>query len=238
MQIATQTGFAPVNNVLQHNTVTDLQTQALFFIKLSGANDIGFNVASSGPTTLAGSASAHFESVNGIRFYHNTLLNLLGNTTTIDVASADVTNTQIFMNRMIATSPYYQFSTPGNTAVWDAGAVLGGNYWAGFSANGNPSNGTTPFTRFNNGSATDRYPYKDETYGMSYAVQVAQPANGAVVAAGSQKTIAWNSAACVYVDIGYKRSGGSLSYIVQNYPDGGIITGRCRGIWQRDRTIR
>ena len=176
-------------------------------------------MTSTGPTTLTGSEGVHLETVNGVRLYHNTVLNLLGNTTTINSSFANIVNSPIFMNRVIAASPYYQFST--SSAIWDAGPRLGGNYWVGFAANGDPSNGTTPFTGFNGTAGTDHYPYRDETYGMSYAVQAILPATGATVAAGSQKTISWNSIGCVYADIGYKRSGGSLTYIAQNLPDAG-----------------
>jgi parallel beta-helix repeat protein len=218
-------GLAPVNNVIQHNVFTDLQFNALFYISKSGSNDIGFNVTSTGPTTqVSGSESTHIQtSINGINFYHNTLIDLIGNTTTINVASSDVTNTRIFMNRIFGTAPYYQFSTNGNSASWDGGAHLGGNFWSGFSANGDPSDGSTPFTNFNGGSGTDHYPYQHETYGKAITLQVTQPnsSTAPIISAGSTKSIAWVSAGCVYVDISYKRSTGSPTYIVQNYPDGG-----------------
>jgi parallel beta-helix repeat protein len=220
-------GLAPVNNVIQHNVFTDLQFSALFYISKSGVNDIGFNVTATGPTTqVSGSESTHFVTDNGISFYHNTLIDSIGNTTTIDVAGADVTATRIFMNRMFAAAPYYQFSTTGNSASWDGGAHLGGNFWSGFSANGDPSNGSTPFTNFNGGTGTDRYPYQHETYGKPVTLQVTQPnaSQAPSIAAGSQKTIAWASAGCVYVDISYKRTAGTLTYIVQNYPDGGYYS--------------
>jgi hypothetical protein len=209
----------PVNNIIQHNNFTDQQSSSLIYIVDSGLTDVGFNVMAGGPdTVVSGSGGAVLQTSSNIRFYRNTVIA----EPVTEYVFSDVTNSVLYMNRAIITGTYYQFSDTGAGVMWDAGPRLGGNYWAGFAANGDPSNGSTPFTNFNGGTFTDHYPYQHEYFGRPYQMQVNLPAAGATVAAGSQKTVAWISQGCVFVDIYYKIGSGSPTSIVSNFNDAGF----------------
>jgi len=212
--------LAPVNNVIQHNLFSDQQNSGLVFVSQSGANDVGFNMVAAGPDTGSiGTGGIVLQTTTNVNLYRNTIIN---EPSTFNVAN-DVNGASVVKNRVFATPPYYQLAAQGAIVAWDGGPRLGGNYWYGFNANGDPSNGSTPFTSFNGGTFVDHYPYQHETLGSTYQVQITQPAAGALVAGGSQKTIAWTSQACVYVDLWYKRASGGTTLIQGNYPDTGYF---------------
>lgn len=116
-----------------------------------------------------------------------------------------------------------EFSLSPAQVVYDAGPLEGGNYWSS-APNVKPYAYfiTDATTGSNDGQYQDRYPYPNESLGNEYAVEVLTPQAGSYVAQGSQKTIAWTSRGCVYVDVSYVPPTSTPVPIVTNYPDYGF----------------
>ena len=214
------TGNTPVNNVVHNNYVFDNAQNAQIHLKGTGATDVGYNFLSG--TTDAGSFKVGHPgdstaNVTNAMIYENIAKDFLNNTFIYE----NVSSTSLFRNRHFNITNTFTFSP--STVTWDAGSFIGGNYWSGHTATGNPSQ-TTPYTNIihdapgNKGIYQDRFPFESENLGKTYGVVVYEPYADSRVAAGSVKTIRWKSQGCVVVDITINSSAGSLT-IATNYPD-------------------
>jgi|GEM_PF-2616149 len=140
---------------------------------------------------------------------------------------ADATSTSIFRNRFISIFDNYALAP--TTASFDGGTRLGGNYWSGFAAAGDPSTGSTPYTNIiydnvghKGGSYSDRYPYQSESLGQSYYVRISDPLTGTIAAVGSERLIRWVAPAAVFVDIAYTSSATGTVTIASNVRNNGL----------------
>ena len=217
------TGSTPANNVIHNNAVWDSPANGLIHLKGCQSTQVGYNflsAPSSGQNVAAikvghrGDSSA---GVSGVSIYENTEKDIaIG-----DMVFENVSGASIFRNRHINVTNTFCFA--GASVQWDAGSFVGGNYWSNFLAQGNPSQ-ATPYSDIiyddvgNRGQYADGFPFQSENLGESYSVVVHEPYAGVVAAAGSVKTIRWQSVGSVYVDITYSSSAGSGT-IVTNYPD-------------------
>ena len=117
--------------------------------------------------------------------------------------SKNNTGIEFFLNRTFG-STFNRMTVPSPLSI-DAGSVIGGNFWSGFAASGNPSS-TTPFNGVAHdslndvGRVTDRFPFQTEDMGRGNAVQVFEPIAGSI-ARGTRRTVRWNAPGCVYVDV-------------------------------------
>lgn len=138
---------------------------------------------------------------------------------------SSATGIALYLNRHLNTPNHYTFA--GASVQWDSGSTaLGGNYFSDFTtANGNPSNGSTPYTNIiqdqqgDEGLYKDNYPYQSESLGRPYLVSALLPSAGSALPAGSLKTISWASQGCVLVDLSLV--GASTSTIASNTADYG-----------------
>jgi parallel beta-helix repeat protein len=219
--LLTTSGTVPVNNSIQRNYMGYHGSNGGVITNQAGATDVGFNFIAGNPF-MTGTPIAGFlvEGTSNTRLYSNVIENL-SQGENIDDAT---TNTFLYLNRYFNVLTHYTFKGAG--VQWDSGStVLGGNFFSDFtSANGNPSNGLTPYTNMIGapmGVYQDRYPYQSESLGREYRMAVQTPPAGVTVAAGSQKTISWNSQGCVLVDINLLNASNTSTPITTNYQDYG-----------------
>jgi hypothetical protein len=117
--------------------------------------------------------------------------------------SKNNTGIEFFLNRVFG-STFNRMTVPSPLNI-DAGSIIGGNFWSGFAASGNPSS-STPFNGVAHdslndvGRVTDRYPFQTEDMGRVNAVQVFEPIAGSI-ARGTRRTVRWYAPGCVYVDV-------------------------------------
>ena len=188
-------GNAPVNTLIRRNILQDAAANGNIQTRSSSGNDIAFN-AVDGAFGGAGAAGVILQSTSASQVYQNMFKNL----PTGAYVFGDTTSTTIFQNRFLNDAFEYSLSPAG--VSWDAGPVLGGNYWSTFpSANGNPSNGATPYTGFIGGSYSDRYPFQSPTFGQVWEGEILQPL-GQTWAIGASKAISWHAPACAEIDLG------------------------------------
>lgn len=206
-------GAPPVNNVFQSNYVTDTWTNGSFLTRGGTNDEVSFNFFY-GPSIALDGGIEIVWAANGARVFRNTVVDLKEGAR----VDSDVRDTRLFQNRFVNAPDRYSLS-PAQVS-WDASIFLGGNYWSDHTAVGNPSRGNTPYGGFIGGAYTDKFPYQSETLGQAYSLTVQQPVAGMKAAVNSQKTIAWKSTGCVYVDINYQSGGGS-GVIASNFPDYG-----------------
>ena len=114
-----------------------------------------------------------------------------------------VTSIEMYLNRLInSTNSRWVTSTAQNI---DRGSNMGGNYWTQFVPTGNPSaspyNGVFHDKSNNVGNVVDRFPYQSENLGRGYGITVVEPRAGASIAAGTKRTVRWDSVGCVFVDV-------------------------------------
>ncbi len=216
------TGASTAYNVIQHNYSYDHCFNGGIQARQSSSNRIAFNFIASGPHTDVAAAGLILGSPTASQAVASTVVsgNTIQNLPTSEYVYANVTSSSLFLNRHF-NSPV-QYSVSPAQVNWDAGSILGGNFWSSFPVIGNPS--STPYTTFlmGGGNYADHFPFQSENFGKPYVLQVVQPAAGVVAAAGSRKTIAWQSQGCVFVDISFGESGLTSTAIVTNYPDTGF----------------
>jgi uncharacterized protein (TIGR03437 family) len=223
-------GAPPVNDVFQYNYVSDTWTNGSFLSRGGTNDEISFNFFY-GPAIASDGGIQIMRAATGVRVFGNTVVDLREGVR----VEGDVRDIRFFQNRFINTPDKY---SPAPAQVsWDASIFLGGNHWSGHPAAGNPSRGNTPFSGFIGGSYQDKFPYQSETLGQAYSVTIRQPVAGMKAAAGSQKTIAWKSTGCIYVDISYQSGAGS-GVIASNFPDYGYYHWTVPAVAQRsDYTV-
>ena len=107
-------------------------------------------------------------------------------------------------NRVIG--PSLSFFNRTSATTLDGGANLGGNFWTQHSASGNPS-ASTPYSGVldsvssTTGLVVDRFPYQSENLGRGYGfTSIPEPRAGALVAAGTKRTVRWDAPGCVWID--------------------------------------
>lgn len=226
----------PANNVIHNNIISDNLANANILIRGAWYNNIAFNFLG-GTTPPASPAYAGIWTQNITENGHQTggstgnliYQNIFKDLQYPNIIGSDTTATQFFQNRFINFSGNYSLFPA--DVKWDAGPIIGGNYWAGFPAQGNPSS-TTPYTNFtidlagnrssSAGPYLDRYPYQSENLGKQAQIRIQTPVAGQIAAAGSQKTIAWKSKGSVLVDIYYNSAATGRQLIAGNYPDAGF----------------
>jgi parallel beta-helix repeat protein len=215
----------PNYNSLQQNYLYNHPANGGVTTTRSTNDDIGFNFIA-GQVSQIGQpiAGLLIQGSSGEKLYSNVIQNLREG----EYIDAATTSGSLYLNRHFNDTIHYSFSGTGIT--WDSGStVLGGNYYSDFTtANGNPSNGSTPYTNIFDatsggiGQYVDHYPYQSEALGKTYGVLAQLPAAGASLAAGTFKTISWISQGCVFVDLTLYNSSDGASTIVSNYPDYGF----------------
>ena len=216
------TGSSTAYNVIQHNYSYDHYFNGGIQVRQSSFNNIGFNFIAGGPDTNVYAAGVILGSPPPDLPVADTTVsaNTVQNVPNSEYVYANVAGSSLFLNRDFNST--IQYSENGAQVAWDAGPVLGGNFWSNFPVTGNPS--STPYTNFlmGNGNYADRFPFQSENFGKPYFLQVVQPASGLVAAAGIRKTIAWQSQGCILVDISFGEAGLPSTPIVTNYPDSGF----------------
>jgi uncharacterized protein (TIGR03437 family) len=209
------------HNSVQQNYLSNYAANGGVTTFKSTNDDVGFNFMAGQGQTAAGLL---LQFGSGSRLYSNTIQNLSEG----EYFDPNTTATSLYLNRHFNASLHYTFSPA--AVQWDSGStVLGGNFYSDFSgANGNPSNGSTPYTNIYQtsggakGMYQDRYPYQSENMGKLYGVVAFLPAAGTSLAAGTFKTISWVSQACVSVDLTLLNSSNVATPIQTNYPDYGF----------------
>jgi parallel beta-helix repeat protein len=148
---------------------------------------------------------------DGTRIIGNTFVNQAGGL----LSRQATTDTKYYQNRHFGTGPTTIY--PPSDVDLDGDVTLGGNYWDGFAAAGNPSR-TTPFTDIvvdvigtRGGGYSDRYPYQFESLGKSASVQFVTPDTISTPSPagrpehmyfqGQTVLLEWNSPAAYQVDI-------------------------------------
>ena len=229
---------APTNTVFHYNYSHDNRTNANFLVRGANNNDIAYNFLSgtNNPTLPKADGGIMFQNwtqpggqASGGSSANQLYLNIVKDLAQGNNVDGSTNDTKFFQNRYINTTQQFSFQPAG--VQWDASLFLGGNYWNGTSATGNPSTGGDGFFNFiidgaghmstNAGPYRDKFPYLSDNLGKPGAIAISLPAAGAFMAAGSRKTIAWKSQGCVFVNISYN-SGGGPQTIVSNYPDFGF----------------
>jgi parallel beta-helix repeat protein len=212
-------------NSIQQNYLYNHPANGGVTTSLSINDDVGFNFIAGNISQISQPiAGLLIQGSSGEKLYSNVIQNLDEG----EYISAATTSGSLYLNRHFNATIHYSFSPTG--MQWDSGStVLGGNYYSDFTtANGNPSNGSTPYTNIidntsgGRGAYEDRYPYESESLGKTYGVLAQLPAAGASLAAGTFKTISWISQGCVFVDLTLYNSSNSATPIVSNYPDYGF----------------
>jgi len=206
-------------NSIQQNYLYNHLANGGVTTDLSINDDVGFNfIAGNSAPNIAGLV---IKSSSGEKLYSNVIQNL-GEGELIDPHPYTGSSGSLYLNRHLNAPLHYSYSP--TVMQWDSGsAVLGGNYYSDFTtANGNPSNGSTPYTNIIGGQYEDRYPYQSESLGKTYGVVAQLPAAGASLAAGTFKTISWISQGCVLVDLTLYNSSNSPTAIVSNRADYGF----------------
>lgn len=219
-------GETPVYNYIDSNYLNFNPSNAQVNIRGGINNQIAFNFLD-GSNGLGGiqagtnTGGVMLQTTSGDTVFGNTISHVNNG----EYVYNDVTGTTFFLNRHFDTTLRYA-TTPAQV-TWDGGSILGGNFWSDFAASGNPSSGR-PYTDFvidtignRGGTNADNYPYQSETFGKPASVTVLQPHAGQILARGSRKTLRWQSAACVYVDLSYVAESGTATTIAANYPDVG-----------------
>lgn len=223
-------GATPVNNVVHSNFSYNAPTNGMVQLRGSNRADIAYNhiytvgtVTSEGAGLKVGNPNDTTATCNNIDIYCNTLKGL---TNIGYVLYENVFSSNVFKN--INLNLAKNFSISPATVKWDAGPLIGGNYWSNHSATGNPSQ-TTPYTNIlydttgNTGLYIDNFPFESENLGKTYSVVVYEPYADSRFAAGRVKTIRWKSQGTVSVDITYSSSADSGT-IATNYPDIGYYS--------------
>ncbi len=195
---------------------------------LPGTNTIALFIHedSTRPPTVASS---------GINVYENTITDVNNRA----IVYPSTTGSVFFRNKFLrgsnnpaATDGRAGLTYSFNPAAvsWDGNSFLGGNHWsdlAGVSGNPDPAH---PYRGFLYGGANgidglsqyvDRYPYSSEHLGApwaTYSVSTVEPVAGAVLAAGTTKTIRWIARGCVYVNLWYG-AGSPTSLVAYRHPN-------------------
>jgi parallel beta-helix repeat protein len=221
----------PANNTIQRNYLYRHGANGGVITDITSTTNtqIGFNFIAGDPAVI-NSPIAGFvlQKSTGDTVYGNVIRDFYEGEVIGQMAAAN--GVSIFGNRYFNDLNHYTFT--GSGVTWDSGSnVLGGNFFSDFtSANGNPSNGSTPYTNIlnnqnntnNRGVYQDNYPYQSENLGKLYGVTVRTPASGIYAAVGSQRTISWISQGCVLVDLALLNSSNSATAIASNYADTGF----------------
>jgi uncharacterized repeat protein (TIGR01451 family) len=237
-------GGQPQNNIVRSNFIYYNPTNAMVNLRDTLNTDVSFNyfsgnnfpgdaanpankppAAGGGPVVSSpgGVSVAGYPAAN-TAVYGNGMTGL----TNAIYFDNGVTQASVYRNRFFGTAPgtgtmdFYSI-TPA-TVSWDAGATMGGNHFEGHTANGNPSNGSTPFTNIFCPTEVgctykDNYPFALANFGQSASVTVLLPRPGSQVAPSSKRTIEWDSRGCSLVDIHLMNGGTAVTTIATNYPD-------------------
>jgi hypothetical protein len=211
---------APAHNAIEGNYVHDIKSNANILLRGASQVDVGNNYLAN---TFAGLQVTSWTDSNGnsgpsvgVVAYNNTF----NSDSAGFYIGSDTQSLQAFHNRTINTPQ--NFSLQGAGAAYDAGPIVGGNFWS-------DAPGVQPYSFFitdqtsgaHGGEYLDHYPFPNESLGNVYSVAVTSPESGAIVAQTSQKTIAWQARGCVLVDIFYVNGMGNATAIVSNYPSTG-----------------
>ncbi len=218
-------------NSLQQNYLNRHPANGGITLNASTNVDVGFNYIAGDPTAIASPIAGFLVQPSGggqpgvnANVYSNVIRDLAQG----EQIDSSANGISLYLNRHFNTTNHYTFN--GANVQWDSGsAVLGGSFFSDFtSANGNPSNGATPYTNIINqqgqtGTYADRYPYQSESLGRPYLVQSVYPQAGAQIPVGSIKTISWTSQACVLVNLTLVGGPSSPVTIATNAPDYGYF---------------
>ena len=216
----------PAYNYIQNNYVYDVPNNGAVLLRGADNAEIAYNFLS-GTNGGAGDYAINLQGPaiglptpnRNIKIHSNTVLNF-GTAVQLDPST---TGTEFFRNRFIESRTL--FSIAPAAVKWDANIYFGGNYYSWFAASGNPSP-TTPFQEFidspggaRRGLYKDAYPFQSEHLGKGYSVSIIAPVADLVAAAGSQKTIAWRSSGCVFVDLAYTSAAAGTVTFATNHPN-------------------
>jgi parallel beta-helix repeat protein len=238
-------GGRPTDTFVHNNFIYNNPMNAMVILRDATRNDIGFNNFWGGnfpgdtanPTHQPGSGAGYTASPGGVasanftaspnpvdaQVYSNTIYSMV-NSFYFDTGT---TGTTVSRNRMFGAMS--QYSNAPATVNWDNGSSMGGNFWNFFAANGNPSTGATPFTNIFCPTAVgcaayqDHYPFAGESLGQARSIVVNLPRALSSVAAGSTKTIQWDSRGCTLVDLDLMSGTTPVLAIASNYPDTGYF---------------
>ncbi|PWU00629.1 MAG: hypothetical protein C5B51_24755 [Terriglobia bacterium] len=218
----------PNRNTIQQNYLFRHGSNGGVITNQATSTDVGFNFIAGDPANLATPIAGFLSQGNSnSTIYGNVVQNLSQGENLPGTETGDVLFLNRYFNPVANPMNHYTFSPA--VVQWDSGStVLGGNFFSDFlSANGNPSNGATPYANIiydvqgHKGLYQDRYPYQSESLGKQYGVTVLSPAAGAFLAAGTRRTISWSSQGCVLVDLTLLDVSNNQTAIVSSYADYG-----------------
>jgi hypothetical protein len=208
---------------------------------LSARNGAGGALAGNltGGITLGADPPFVNPATSGNRIYEN----FISSVDTRIYAFSNTSTTRLFRNRFLegSNNPNAAPGTRGLTyslspadLKWDASlgagagpgaGRMGGNHWSDHAVGNNPSP-VAPYNGFiynatsgidGNGPYRDKFPFRDEHIGLSYAISaVDEPRAGQVIAQGTQKTIRWRANGCVLIDLVLQPSGTAIASNVPN----------------------
>jgi parallel beta-helix repeat protein len=230
---AAETAPAPQDTVLHGNRSFFNTANAMIFLQGAINSEAAYNYLSGAQgQTLASNMTTAFrvQDSSTARVFENTVSEV-GARAIVDGTTANAT---FFRNRFlkgtnIPNPPQIDgrngvtYTRPSQFVQWDGGSFLGGNHWSEFTiASGNPDP-THPYSAFI-GTNVDRFPFQWEmlqTSQLANSLVVVEPVAGAVLAAGTRKTIRWVARGCALVDIYYGSGALSPSLIAAGYPNTG-----------------
>jgi parallel beta-helix repeat protein len=231
---------APTNVWVHGNHCTNAPTNSEVILRGAISTEAAFNYLNGGGGANTGGVLVQ-QGGNGIAVHSNTIEGTLRNVQ-LSVVSAGLpsapaaTGFRFFRNRSF--NYVANFAQQGVGASFDGGPFLGGNFWQTWATTAalNPdplhpfsdiiynaeSAGAAPLK----GLYVDRYPFKDETFGLTPAIRVSDPPAGLVCAPGSVKTVRWTSRGTTRVNVLLLDpiAGTVLGTIAGNVPDTGCVT--------------
>jgi len=220
----TSSGPTPTNNVIDGNYVFNLPPVNAGINLQQANNNMVYRNFIQGPATPNNAGGIMLQSTNGNSVFENLFTSLAFGTYVFSTA----TGSSYYLNRQLSSMPNTAISPAGIT--FDAGAALGGNFWAGH-------NNTSPYTNIFydtaghfNGPYADNHPFATDSLGQSPSITSVLPSAGSVAAVGTGKTIEWRSTGCSYVDIQYNSAESGLQLIASNYPDVGYYPWTVPGV--------
>ncbi|MEO5342831.1 MAG: right-handed parallel beta-helix repeat-containing protein [Gammaproteobacteria bacterium SHHR-1] len=199
-------GETPVGNRIESNWIQGNLNNSMIIERGGKSSLLRFNFLS-GINEATGTLAA--PQVGGIQFERSESAEVIGNTLT-DFAHgflvfADALGVNVFHNAQLSTMLNYGLAP--TLTYWSQGSQIGGNFWYGHLASGNPGSGPA-FTDFvydsvgrRGGGNSDSFPFSDNALGRPAAISVLEPFVGQQVARGGTRVLRWQSSGCTYVDI-------------------------------------
>ena len=218
----------PVNNSIQRNYMGYHGSNGGVITNMAGATDVGFNFIAGNPF-MTGIPIAGFllEGTANSRFYSNVIENLSHGK---HQALSLFTNTSLCLDAATATVTQ-SLHLPGCGCSMGLGVHDPGWEFLLGSAAGEwqPQQRFHPLHQHHGQQRVweehrrlrGSLPYQSESMGREYRLVVQTPPAGVTLAAGSQKTISWNSQGCVLVGINLLNASNNSTPIASNYQDFG-----------------